>query len=351
MTRTIAKVGLAAMALILVFTDQRLIADTLYKKKAAVAIGFGSTSKSKIDWEDCSHGSKEKYKKPPYSMSKGDNCELRAAQFGLGVLGQLYVATDLKKLSPYLPDATLGNVVGFENDAGAGFILLTFGPRTLRLPYAAPPKQDQVIWNELSVAEGFANTNQVQQAKDLLDDPDQGLRTAPASSFSAAFDIDASVSLFRLKATSPGLSGISHSSLLQLAYLRSALEKEPEGRNPTAEPGCGGIGGEDFTITNAVVRFTLSSPCGFALVPGPDGKMPARVFIGNTLIQGGTHVLDGIAWDHDTFVGARIQYRGGSISLGRVRFVNCTFDVIDTPRGDQVIDLAISQVPHLEIGE
>ena len=49
-----------------------------------------------------------------------------------------------------------------------------------------------------------------------------------------------------------------------------------------------------------------------------------RVAVEQSLIEGGTHVLDGIIWTHDTFVGSHIRYRGGSLSLRSVLFVNCT---------------------------
>lgn len=157
------------------------------------------------------------------------------------------------------------------------------------------------------------------------------------------------MSLFRIKAASPGLSAVSHSSLLQLAHLRSALEKEPEYRNSTSQPGCGGISGEDITISSAIYRFGFGSSCGLALAPKRDGTMPARVYVGNSLIYGGTQVLDGIMWEHDSFVGSRIQYRGGPTTLSKTLFINCTFDVIDAPRGDRVLDLAISRLPYLLI--
>jgi hypothetical protein len=77
---------------VLSLPEQRLSADTLYKKKAPVAIGFATTAKSTIDWTDCSRKRKETYVKPPYWVDKGDDCQLRASQFGLGASGKGYVA-------------------------------------------------------------------------------------------------------------------------------------------------------------------------------------------------------------------------------------------------------------------
>jgi len=281
-------------------------------------------------------------------VDKGDNCRLTARQFGLGASNELYVVKDVKKSSLFFPDVKIGKVVGFKNDSEAGFLLLTFESRSLRLPYAAPPTDDEVISNELSVAQGLVKIGNRKSAGDLLEDTDHTLRTASAPSFTAAFIKNASVDLFAIKSASPDLSGISH-SLLQLAYLRSALEKEPEVRDRGSNPGCGGISGQDITIQGSIYRFGFGSPCGFVLVPRQDGSMSSRVSISDSFIFGGTQVLDGIAWIHDTFVGSRIRYHGGRILLNALLFVDCTFDIVDSPNGDRVIDFAISRPPSLSI--
>jgi hypothetical protein len=318
-------------------------------KRQLWRLGSARPASARFVWANCSHKEPKAYVRPPYWVDKGNNCQLTASEFGLDATGQLYVVKNVTTSSLFFPDVTAGKVVGFKIDSAAGFVLLTFGLRSLRLPYAAPPTEDEIIANELSVAEGFVNIEESLPANDLLEDAYQALKATPTPPFSRAFIMDASVSLFRIKQVSPSLSGVSHSSLLQLAYLRSALEKEPELRNPTNQPGCGGVSGEDITIESEIDRFAVGSSCGFALAPNRDGKMPARVSIGNSLIYGGTHVLDGIMWDHDTFVGSRIQYHDGRVSLNALRFINCTFDVIDSPNGDRVVDFAISRPPHLSI--
>jgi hypothetical protein len=223
-----AKANIALFAALLISSMQELSADTLFKKKAAVAIGFGETGKSEVRWANCSRQDPKTYVKPPYWIDKSDNCRITANDFGLSASGQLYLVRDVNKSSLFFPDVKAGKVVGFKIDSAAGFVLLTFGFRSLRLPYAAPVTEEQAISNELSVAEGFVNIGEGKLAGDLLEDTDQSLRVTPVPLFSTAFIMDASVSLFRIKALSPRLSEVSHSSLLQLAYLRSALEKAPE---------------------------------------------------------------------------------------------------------------------------
>jgi len=48
-------VGIALLAALWVLTTQDLAGDTLFKKKAAVAIGFGETGKREVRWVNCSH--------------------------------------------------------------------------------------------------------------------------------------------------------------------------------------------------------------------------------------------------------------------------------------------------------
>lgn len=343
MVRIMTKISLFAAFLMLAAQD--ISADTLFRKKAAVAIGFGETSQSQVHWESCSHTEAKAFIKPPYWIDKGDNCRVTASQFGLDKSGLLYVVTDLPKALPFFPDVKIGKVVGYENDFATGSILLTFGTKSLRLPYDAPMREDQVISNELSVAEAFVNIGEVQPANDLLEDAYNGLREVHPSLFSTAFITDAYVSLVRIKQVAPSLAGVSHSSFLQLAHLRSALEGVPSVQYQPQ--GCKPIRGI-IRMSHNNFDFGVGSPCGFVLAPGPGGE-PSHLSVENSFIHGGTQVLDAIAWDHDVFVESHIEYRGGEVWLNSVQFINCTFEIVDSPRGDRVIDLAILGGPPLSI--
>jgi len=340
--------NLSLFAAFLVLAAQDISADTLFRKKAAVAIGFGETDKSQVHWENCSHNEAKAFIKPPYWVDKSDNCRVTASQFGLDKSGQLYVVTDLPRASAFFPDAKLGKVVGYENDSATGFVLLTFGTKSIRLPYDGPMREDQVISNELSVAEAFVNIGEVQPANDLLEDAYNGLREVHASLFSTAFITDAYVSLVRIKQVAPSLAAVSHSSFIQFTYLRSTLEKVPSVQYQ--QGGCSPIFLIKGTarISHSNFDFGAGSPCGFSLPPFPGGES-RHLFVESSFIHGGTQVLDGIAWDHDVFVESHIQYRGGEVSLGAVQFVNCTFEIVDSPRGDRVIDLAILGGPLVSI--
>jgi hypothetical protein len=337
---------IVAIGVILLLMPHAIFADTLYKKKAAVAIGYGKTVKSKIDWEDCAHTNKKQYVKPPYAVGLSDNCKLRAEQFGLRPDGKRYVASDPQVASLYFPDAKKGEFIDFQNDAEKGLLLLTYRVRSLRLPYKEAPTTEQLIWNEISVADGFANIERVDPARELLEDTAEMLENASDASLPADFIMDTSVSLLRIKPKSPKFSAASHSSLLRLAHLRTTLEPIRDVPQRGQNPGCEGIAGEDRFISGNVYRFGIGNPCGLALAPGPNGEVPQRVYIGDSFVSGGTHVLDGITWDRDTFVGARIRYLGGPLRLRGILFIDCTFETPDDERGDQMLYYAIAPSPR-----
>jgi hypothetical protein len=65
---------------------------------------------------------------------------------------------------------------------------------------------------------------------------------------------------------------------------------------------------------------------------------PTRLFVDNVRVEGLTfegasQTLDGIHWKNVTFVGARLRYEGGQLSLNNVRFVRCTFGFSTDERG------------------
>lgn len=74
----------------------------------------------------------------------------------------------------------------------------------------------------------------------------------------------------------------------------------------------------------------LASPGG---VRGP--------IVEDSRLTGGIQILDGITWINVVFENTHIRYKGGPLRLRNVRFVNCTFDVPESPRGDQLLDIAI----------
>jgi hypothetical protein len=78
--------------------------------------------------------------------------------------------------------------------------------------------------------------------------------------------------------------------------------------------------------------------------------MPYHILAKKSIFRGGAQVLDGIYWDNVTFVRTLISYKGGQVFLRNVRFVECTFNVVNEPRGDQFLDFAARKLPQLVIG-
>ena len=325
-------------------------ADVLYKKRAAISIGFGSRAKSMINWAPCDRSKTAKYPKPPFWFSKGDTCQLRADRLGLGTSDHGYVALNIKKVGKLFPDAKRGDSITYTNDVQNGLIRMTFGTRSLLLPYSAPATEQQQISDELSVAAGYVNVGKEEIARDLLEDTNRAIKTASPASFAADFIKDTGDQLFQIKDRAPALSSISRSSLLRLAYLRTTLEKRPDISTLGQNPGCEMSEAQDLTVSTVHLNFGSGNPCGIALVQKPYGQT-LRAAFSQSVIEGGTHVLDGITWVHDTFIGSHIRYRGGPVSLQYVLFINCTFEVPDNPRGDRLVNLAISESPQLTIGD
>ena len=343
-------VFLAAVALSVVAATSSDRADVLYKKQAPVSIGFGTTAKTSVEWMPCSRAKKEKYAKPPFWVSKGDNCELRASDFGLSPFGGRYIVTDIQKASELFPDVKRGDAVEYQNDRARGLIRLTLGTTWLLLPYSAPPTSEQQTWNAVSVAAGLTRAGKTAAANELLGDVRADIESAEPRFYPTEFITGISAQLFRIKAASPTLSPTAHASLLRLAYLQTTLEAEPQIPDRNDYRGCDPIAGQNINFSNNVYRFGEGNPCGLSAAPSQSEKT-LGIYISNSFVEGGTHTLDGIVWDHDTFVRSRIQYHGGLVSLTKILFVDCTFQILDTPQGDQVINFAISRVPHLSIPE
>ena len=343
-------VKVASIAILIVVPFVGLSADTLFKKSAAVAIGFGTTQKGRIRWADCSHQKNKAYVKPPYWVDKSDNCHINASAFGLDVSGQSYVAKDVGKVSTLFPDIKQGDVVDFKDVAGEHSVILTFKNRSVRLAYGVPPSEEQIVSNELSVAVGFAEIGKKDHASELLEAVNQEIMKnmedrTPAS---GGFFTTASMNVYGIKTSSPALSNDSQTTWLRLAEYRSALE-EPPRVNFSSHGSIPIIGGPQL-FDGDVFDFGVSKENNLVLKPGPDGKMPYHILVKKSFFRGGAQVLDGIYWDNVTFVRTHISYEGGQVFLRNVSFVNCTFNVVNDPRGDRFLDFATRKLPQLVIG-
>lgn len=93
----------------------------------------------------------------------------------------------------------------------------------------------------------------------------------------------------------------------------------------------GGSGLEGGAFDASSITGSFIEPA--APPPGASGLPRVK----GTIIQGGIQTLDGIEWDHATFIGTRIVYKGGQIKLvNGTTFINCTFEAQLSP---QAVDL------------
>src|SRR5580658_827677 len=74
------------------------------------------------------------------------------------------------------------------------------------------------------------------------------------------------------------------------------------------------------------------------LMPASTRVMADGVRVDGLTIAGAAQTLDGIRWKDVTFVGTRLRYEGGEVSLQNVRFKNCTFGFSTNDRGARLAD-------------
>ncbi len=60
--------------------------------------------------------------------------------------------------------------------------------------------------------------------------------------------------------------------------------------------------------------------------------------------------MDGWYLDNVVFQNVTICYRGGLAVLSNVQFVNCQFDVVKSPRADQLIEAVVKQAANIALG-
>ena len=92
------------------------------------------------------------------------------------------------------------------------------------------------------------------------------------------------------------------------------------------------------------IDATLMPDSSEILLPPATRVMADGVRVDRLTIAGATQTLDGIRWKDVTFVGTRLRYEGGEVSLQNVRFTNCTFGFSTDERGARLADaIALGQ--------
>jgi hypothetical protein len=92
------------------------------------------------------------------------------------------------------------------------------------------------------------------------------------------------------------------------------------------------------------IDATLMPDTSEILLPPSTRVMADGVRVDGLTIAGAAQTLDGIRWKNVTFVGTRLRYEGGEMSLQNVRFTNCTFGFSTDDRGARLADaIALGQ--------
>jgi hypothetical protein len=92
------------------------------------------------------------------------------------------------------------------------------------------------------------------------------------------------------------------------------------------------------------IDATLMPDTSEILRPPSTRVMADAVRVDGLTIAGAAQTLDGIRWKDVTFVGTRLRYEGGEVSLQKVHFKNCTFGFSTNDRGARLADaIALGQ--------
>jgi hypothetical protein len=143
----------------------------------------------------------------------------------------------------------------------------------------------------------------------------------------------------------PELAEKVHSARQELADYRSALQPPV----PIAPNGTTITKSIDPSELNNFTSFTLTGPGEFfadkRIVKSLDGGSVIAHLILRGASPGVYQSIEGFHWIDITFINVLIKYGAGDMELRNVRFVNCTFEVVPSERGSQVLEYAILSKP------
>jgi hypothetical protein len=89
---------------------------------------------------------------------------------------------------------------------------------------------------------------------------------------------------------------------------------------------------------------TLMPESSEVLLPPATRNLNDEVQVEGLTIEGASQTLDGVRWKNVTFIGARLRYEGGQISLQNVKFIRCRFGFNTDERGARLADaIALGQ--------
>jgi hypothetical protein len=94
---------------------------------------------------------------------------------------------------------------------------------------------------------------------------------------------------------------------------------------------------------------TLMPETSEVLLPPSTRNFNDNVRVEGLTIEGASQTLDGLRWKNVTFVGMRLRYEGGEISLQNVKFVRCRLGFVADERGAKLADAIAMGETSIEI--
>jgi hypothetical protein len=92
------------------------------------------------------------------------------------------------------------------------------------------------------------------------------------------------------------------------------------------------------TVGGNFVDATRMPGSSEVFLPPASRTIEDQVRVSGLTIAGAAQTLDGIIWKDVTFVGTRVRYERGPVSLKNVRFEKCNFGFSVTPGGEKIVD-------------
>lgn len=148
----------------------------------------------------------------------------------------------------------------------------------------------------------------------------------------------------------PELSEQAHATLVSLAGYRSVLQPTPKligKEKTTTEPVQDLSFLKGWTIRRKITPGDFILPPLVRTLPGAS-EVEDLALVGGT--EGVSQILDGIIWVNVIFVNLHVKYQGGVTVLNNVRFVNCSFDVVNDSDGTEIANYVALQNTRLRIG-
>jgi hypothetical protein len=103
------------------------------------------------------------------------------------------------------------------------------------------------------------------------------------------------------------------------------------------------------TLGASFVDATRMPGASEVFLPPASREMADGVEVSELTIAGAAQTLDGIVWKDVTFVGTRVRYERGPVSLRNVRFENCNFGFSVTEGGERIVDAILRGEADVEV--